>query len=129
MVIDSSALVAILRNEPERQVFLDLIGSDPIRSVSAAFFVETCVVILSKQGERGVETVQDLINAASLAVVPFDLIQARIAAEAFRRFGKGRHPAGLNFGDCFFYALADATGEPLLFKGRDFAQTDLRSAA
>ncbi len=86
------------------------------------------MVALGRRGEPGLEQMQALIERLELEVVPLSDDQAKLAIEAFRRFGKGRHPAGLNFGDCFSYALAKATGEPLLSKGEDFSQTDIKQA-
>ena len=86
------------------------------------------MVALGRRGEPGLEQMQALIERLELEVVPLSDDQAKLAIEAFRRFGKGRHPAGLNYGDCFSYALAKATGEPLLFKGDDFSQTDIKRA-
>ena len=86
------------------------------------------MVALGRRGEPGLEQMQALIERLELEVVPFSDDHAKLAIEAFRRFGKGRHPAGLNYGDCFSYSLAKATGEPLLFKGDDFSQTDIKRA-
>ncbi|HSA80465.1 MAG TPA: type II toxin-antitoxin system VapC family toxin [Geminicoccaceae bacterium] len=129
MVIDSSALIAILVNEPERARFVDLIATDATRLVSAAGLLETALVIYSRKGDTGYRELDLFVHRASLEPVPVDLDQVLIARRAFRRYGKGHHAAGLNFGDCFAYALAKATGEPLLFKGDDFRHTDIAPAA
>jgi len=128
MVIDSSALMAILRREPEERDFRNAIKLASSRLVSATTRVEIGIVALGRAGEAGLEQIEALRENLKLETVPFSADHARLAIDAFRRFGKGRHPAGLNFGDCFSYALAKATGEPLLFKGGDFSQTDIKRA-
>ncbi|MCW5774753.1 MAG: type II toxin-antitoxin system VapC family toxin [Rhodospirillaceae bacterium] len=128
MVIDSSALLAIAFGEPERRSFHERIAADPIRLISAISRVETIIVLLQRHGERGVLEMDLLLARATVETVAVDVEQTRAAIDAFRRFGRGRHPAGLNFGDCFAYALAATTGEPLLFKGDDFARTDIAAA-
>ena len=125
MVIDTSALVAILRNEPERRDFLEAIdGADACR-VSAATLVETSIVVEARFGIEGVQALDRFLQRAGVEVVPVDLEQARQARQGFSRFGKGRDVAGLNYGDCFSYALATVVGEALLFKGNDFSRTDV----
>lgn len=124
MIVDSSALVAILRDEPEAPEFRHLVAANPTR-VSAATALETAIVMT---GARHHE-VDRLLSDAEIGVVPFDGDHARLAREAYARFGK--HPgskAKLNFGDCMAYALAKDTGEPLLFKGDDFTHTDITPA-
>ena len=128
MVIDSSALMAILRREPEEKAFRNAIKLASSRLVSAPTRVEAGIVALGRKGDAGLEQMQALLETLKLDVVPLSDKQAKLAIDAFRSFGKGRHPAGLNFGDCFSYALAKATGEPLLFKGDDFSQTDVKRA-
>jgi ribonuclease VapC len=128
MVIDSSALIAVLRREPEEQEFRNAIKLASSRLLSASTRVETGIVALGLAGEVGLEQVDALLETLRVETVPLSADHARLAIDAFRHFGKGRHPAGLNFGDCFSYALAKATGEPLLFKGDDFAQTDIKRA-
>jgi ribonuclease VapC len=128
MVIDSSALIAILRREPEEQEFRNAIKLASSRLLSASTRVETGIVALGLAGEMGLEQADALLDTLRVETVPLSADHARLAIHAFRHFGKGRHPAGLNFGDCFSYALAKATGEPLLFKGDDFSQTDVRRA-
>ena len=125
MVIDSSALVAILEDEPERAAFTDKIVADPIRLLSAANYLETAIVIDDRFGTRGERELRLFMLEAGITVVPVTVEHAELARAACRRFGRGYHPARLNFGDCFAYALAQDSGEPLLFKGRDFSQTDL----
>lgn len=129
MVLDTSAVVAILLNEPERHRFIRLIEAAPVRQFSAASRVETTLVIEGRKGNAGRADLDLLLSEAEIEILPVTLEQVEIACEAFRRYGKGRHPAELNFGDVFAYALARTTGEPLLFKGDDFANTDPTSAA
>ncbi len=128
MVIDTSALVAILRDEPERRSFNEKIEADPMRLMSVVSFVETALVIEARLGEAGGRELDLLLHRAGIDVMPVDIDQAEIARQAFRKYGRGRHPAGLNFGDCFAYALVKTTGEPLLFKANDFGQTDIVAA-
>jgi ribonuclease VapC len=128
MVVDSSALIAILGREPEAAVFREAIRAAATRLLGAATSVEIGLVALARKGEPGLEQMRALLDGLKLEIVPLSDDQARLAIYAFRRFGKGRHPAGLNFGDCFSYALARATGEPLLFKGSDFPLTDIEAA-
>lgn len=125
MVLDTSALVAILRNEPERRRFNDAIEIADVRRISAATFVEVSIVLEARFGAEGVRDFDLLCAKAGLAVVPVNLEQAELARRAWRRFGKGRHAAGLNYGDCFPYALAISLDDCLLYKGADFAATDV----
>lgn len=125
MVIDTSALVAILLDEPDRRRFTRAVADASVRAVSAATVLEAGIVIEAKLGEVGGRELDLLLHRAAVEVVSVDEEQAVIARAAWRRFGKGRHAAGLNFGDCFAYALASVRGEPLLFKGDDFAATDV----
>lgn len=129
MVIDSSAIVACLLDEPERIPFVRIIETDPIRLMSMVGYVETVFVIFSRRGPGGLTDLSAFLDRAEIDRVPVDARQAKTAVDAFRRYGKGRHPAALNIGDCFAYALARATGEKLLFKGDDFARTDIPAAA
>ena len=129
MVLDSSAILAILADEPERAAFVDAIEADEMRLISAATFVEVSIVIEARYGTAGSRLLDQFFERAAVEIVPVDEEQAREARRAFSTFGKGRHPAGLNFGDCFSYALAAAIAEPLLFKGEDFARTDVTRAA
>jgi ribonuclease VapC len=125
MVIDTSAVLAILQDEPERRAFSEALEIAEVRSMSAASFVESSMIIESRYGSDGVRDLDLLIAKAQIALEAVDVDQAHLARQAFRQYGKGRHPAGLNFGDCFSYALARARAEPLLFKGKDFAHTDI----
>jgi ribonuclease VapC len=125
MVIDTSALAAIFFAEPERQAFLNSILAATSRFVSAATVLETGIVLEARQGEAAGREFDLFVVRAALQVVPVDAEQADLARSAWRKFGKGRHPAGLNFGDCFSYALAKLTGEPLLAKGTGFGLTDI----
>jgi len=128
MVIDTSALLAILQNELERPAFNQAIESADTRALSTASFVELSIIVQSRYGPDGIRDLDLFLSRADIELIPVDSDQAYIARQAFRRFGKGRHPAGLNYGDCFSYALAKSLGEPLLFKGQDFLQTDLAVA-
>ena len=129
MIIDTSALVAILRDEPEAEVCARAIESAAMRRLSAVSFVEAAVVIDGSRDPIASRRFDDLLKEAEVHVEPVTEIQARLARDAYRDFGKGSgHPARLNFGDCFAYALAKVTGEPLLFKGADFGHTDIMPA-
>lgn len=128
MVIDTSALVAILQREPERRAFLDAIEAADTRLMSVATFVEMSMVVEARHGAEGLRDLDHFISRAGIDLVPVDVEQGRLARNAFSRFGKGRHRAALNYGDCFSYALATAAGEPLLFKGDDFGHTDVVAA-
>ncbi|MEO6193733.1 MAG: type II toxin-antitoxin system VapC family toxin, partial [Thermoanaerobaculia bacterium] len=125
MVIDTSALLAILLDEPERRTFNEAIEAAESRRMSAAIFVEVSIVIESRFGAEGIRDLDLFIERAGISLVPVDSDQAQMARRAYSRFGKGRHRAGLNYGDCFSYALAMVLGEPLLYKGDDFGQTDV----
>jgi ribonuclease VapC len=125
MVLDTSALLALLLDEPEAEDFRGAVEEDPVRLVSAATLLETALVIEARKGEPGGRELDTLMHKAEVVVVPVDAEHISEARRAYRRFGKGRHPAGLNFGDLFAYALARAAGEPLLFKGDDFTKTDV----
>ena len=125
MVVDSSALVAILFDEPERQAFVDKIEADPVRLISAVSLVEASIVVEARAGDAGGRDLDRFLHHAGFETVAFTAEQAAIARAAFRRFGRGLHSARLNFGDCCAYALAIQAGEPLLFKGHDFAATDV----
>lgn len=129
MVIDSSALLAIFLREPERQAFLDVISQAGKRLVSAATVLETGIVLESKRGETAGREFDLFVFRMKIEIVPVDADQIEIARSAWRSFGKGRHPAALNFGDCFVYALAKFSGEPLLAKGQDFSLTDIELCA
>jgi ribonuclease VapC len=128
VVIDSSALLAIAFGEPDRHELNERIAADPRRLLSAASRLETMIVLLQRHGEAGIVEMEHFLVRAGIETVGVDLEQVAAALDAFRRFGKGRHPAGLNLGDCFSYALATVMGEPLLFKGEEFAKTDIAAA-
>lgn len=128
MVIDTSAILAIALSEPEAADFEGCIADDPVRLISAATVLETAIVIETRLGERGGAELDLWLHKTGVEVVAVDAEQADHARRAWRRFGKGRHPAGLNFGDCFAYALSALTQEPLLFKGDDFSKTDVTRA-
>lgn len=127
MVIDTSAIVAILADEPERRSFNLIIEADRVRLLSAVSLVETAIVLGNRYGEAAERELDLFVYKANIEITPVDTEQAGVARRAYIRFGKGRHPARLNFGDCFAYALAKVTGEPLLYKGSDFSQTDILS--
>ena len=128
MVIDTSALLAILQDEPERREFNEAIQAAPSCCISVASFVEISIVLESRHGAEGVRDLDDFLDRAGITQVAVDVEQGKLARRAFRRFGKGRHPAGLNYGDCFAYALAALRRESLLFKGDDFSRTDATPA-
>jgi len=128
MVIDTSAIVAILFDEPERREFITVIEANPRRLISGATVFEASIVVEARRGESAGRELDLLLHRAKVQIVEVDQDQADLARAAWRRWGKGRHPAGLNYGDLFAYALSRATGEPLLYKGDDFAQTDVASA-
>ena len=125
MVLDTSALLAILNDEPESEVFRAAIEDDPVRLTSATSLIEASMVIESRVGPVGGRELDLILLKADIRVVPVDREQAELARQAFRKFGKGQHAAGLNFGDVFAYALSKSSGEPLLFKGGDFTKTDV----
>lgn len=125
MVVDTSALIAILNDEPERPAFVAAVERDPSRLISAVSVIEASCVLENRFGEDAVDDLDLLLAKIGARVMPVTADDVTSVRAAYKRFGKGRHPAGLNFGDCFSYALAISTGEPLLFKGRDFTQTDV----
>ena len=125
MVIDTSALVAIFLNESERQLFLKAILQAETKLISAANSLETGIVLEARRGEAAGREFDLFLVRAKIDVVPVDAEQVEIARSAWRKYGKGRHAAGLNFGDCFAYALAKSSGEKLLAKGEDFRFTDV----
>ena len=129
MIVDTSALIAILRDERDAMGCARAIANAAIRRISAATYVETAAVIDASRDPIASRRLDDLFREARFAIEPVTEAQARIAREAYRDFGRGSgHPARLNFGDCFAYALAKAMNEPLLFKGDDFTRTDITSA-
>ncbi len=125
MVIDTSALIAIFLAEAERRQFLHQIVQAATRLISAANALETGIVLEASRGEAAGREFDLFLVRAGLQVVPVDGEQVEIARAAWRKYGKRRHPAGLNFGDCFAYALAKSSGEPLLAKGAEFSKTDI----
>lgn len=129
MVLDSLTILAIPLDEPERQSFARLTEQEPMRLVSAATPAEVLIVVQSRKGEAGRRLLERFLEVTGAEIVPVVADQAGHACNAFRRWGKGCYPAGLDFGDVFAYALAETTGEPRLFKGVDFARTGIASAA
>jgi ribonuclease VapC len=126
MVVDSSALIAVVLGEPEAEAILDTMSSSAVSvHVSAVSVVEASIVLESRQGPDATRDLDLLMVGVDADTVPVDKAQAELAFMAWKRFGKGRHPAALNLGDCFSYALAKSLGYPLLFKGGDFSQTDV----
>ncbi len=125
MVIDTSSLVCIILGEPDAKLYIGALASQPGNSISAVNWLEAMMVVNSRRGETGTHELQALLVLARAEIVPVDARMAQLAFAAWVRFGKGRHPAALNFGDCFSYALAKLRDEPLLFKGDDFSKTDL----
>jgi len=129
MILDSSALIAVLKEEPEAAEFIDLIDRALHCRMSAANYVESAAIIDANRDPVFSRRFDDFLRQAEIQIQPVTVNQARIAREAYRDFGKGSgHPARLNLGDCFAYALAKESGEPLLFKGEDFGHTDVTSA-
>jgi len=129
MIVDTSALIAILRDEEDAMAYARAIANAAISRISAATYVETAAVIDASRDPIASRRFDDLLHEAQFAIEPVTEVQARIAREAYRDFGRrSGHPARLNFGDCFAYALAKAMNEPLLFKGDDFTRTDITSA-
>ena len=125
MIVDTSAVLAILQGEPERREFIEALHADDARAMSVASFVECSIVLAARRGADAVRDLDLFVAKLSIQLVPVDVDQAMVARRAHRMFGKGHHAAGLNFGDCFSYALSNVSGEPLLFKGTDFPLTDV----
>lgn len=125
MVLDTSAVLALLFNEPEADDLEVAIDADPVRLMSAASFLETAIVVEAKLGPAGGRELDLLVHKCGVEFVAVTAEQAELARDGWRRFGRGRHTARLNFGDCFAYALSVTSGEPLLFKGEDFKRTDV----
>lgn len=129
MIVDTSAIIAILREEPDAERYIEALARDPEPRVSAGTYIETAIVVDANRDPVLSGRLDDLLAASSVNIEPVTRTHAEIARRAYRYFGKGSgHPAGLNFGDCFAYALSRATREPLLYKGEDFSQTDVTSA-
>jgi ribonuclease VapC len=128
VIVDSSAILAILLGEPDRLRYVDAIVENTPRRMSVANWLETTMVVDRKGTALSISRFEDFVHDAEIELVPVSISQAGLARTAWRTFGRGNHPARLNYGDCFAYALAKETREPLLFKGDDFAQTDVVSA-
>ncbi|WP_337846744.1 type II toxin-antitoxin system VapC family toxin [Sphingomonas sp.] len=129
MIVDTSAIMAIALLEPEAEAFMTRLGSADTPRISAGSWIELSVVVLRRHPEKA-DLVDRIMQRFGITVEPVTIAQGRIAREAYARFGQvSRHPAHLNFGDCFAYALARSTGQPLLFKGDDFIHTDITPAA
>jgi len=127
VIIDTSVILAILGDETERRVFNEAIIKASYRGMSTAGFVESSIVLESRYGYDGIRDFDLFLAKAGIELVSVDIEQAQIARRAFKEYGKGRHPAGLNFGDCFPYALAKSRNDTLLFKGNDFSKTDIKA--
>lgn len=125
MVIDTSAVMAILNLEPEAQEFADAISADSVRLMSMGTALELSIIVKARKEDAGIRELEFFLYKAKIELINFDENQLKMACYAFERYGKGRNPASLNFGDCFAYALSKTYGQPLLFKGYDFSQTDL----
>jgi ribonuclease VapC len=128
MVVDTSALVAVLFREPERDTFLTTLAEAPARFLSSVSLLEASLVVVGRKGAAFLSDLDGLLAELRIEIAPFGAHDARIACDAFVRFGKGRHRAALNFGDCASYALAKVRALPLLYKGNDFLETDVTSA-
>ncbi|AZO78790.1 MULTISPECIES: type II toxin-antitoxin system VapC family toxin [unclassified Bosea (in: a-proteobacteria)] len=128
LVVDSSAIVAILTGEPEQAAFRARLDAAPKAFCSTASFVESFMVLSARIADLTADELQDALGTINVELLPFDAEQAILATQAFARFGKGRHPARLNLGDCFSYALAKSLNAPLLYKGEDFGLTDIATA-
>ncbi|HWZ33822.1 MAG TPA: type II toxin-antitoxin system VapC family toxin [Bryobacteraceae bacterium] len=128
MVIDTSVVVAIVLGEPDADAFRAAMKRDRVWLISVASVLESAIVLQKRLGENGESTLDEFLRPLPIEIRPVDMAQLKWARTALKRFGRGRHPAKLNFGDCFAYALAKTTGEPLLFKGGDFSNTDVAVA-
>jgi ribonuclease VapC len=128
MVIDTSAIVAIIRSEPEAERLEDALVSDPVRLVAATCVLEGRMVLVSRRGEHALAEIDLWLRKIEADIIPVDTELVDLATQAWLTYGKGRHPAALNFADCLSYALAKRADEPLLFIGRDFVQTDIEAA-
>ena len=126
MVVDTSAVIAILFSEPETESFVRALADDSKKMISAFNALESAIVIEAKKGEAGGRELDLLLHRARIEIISLSGDQVELALTAWRKYGKGNHPAGLNIGDCCAYALAKYSGEPLLFKGKDFSQTDIQ---
>ncbi|MCU0945718.1 MAG: type II toxin-antitoxin system VapC family toxin [Rubritepida sp.] len=128
MILDSSALIAMLYEEPEAPAIEAVLARDPACAIAAPTLLEACLVTEGRGGAPGAARLDALLARLAPEIVPFTAEHAALAREGWRRYGKGRHAAGLNLGDCFAYALAKARNQPLLFKGDDSSQTDVKAA-
>ena len=128
MIIDSSAVIAILRQEPDAERFATILASSTVKFMGAPTYLETCMVIAGRRSDVSAGRVNAFIRDAEILLLPFTSTASLVAVDAFLRFGKGRHPARLNFGDCISYAIAKTELMPLLFKGDDFRLTDVEAA-
>lgn len=128
MILDASAVLAMLRREPGYEAFASVTGKAEVCRLSAATFVEISIVALSQLGDTGSQLLDEFVREVGIRIEQVTEEQAYVARRAWAEYGKGRHPARLNFGDCFSYALAKSLNEPLLFKGSDFSQTDVEPA-
>jgi ribonuclease VapC len=128
VVVDTSALIAILFGEPASPGLLEKIDRDEVRAASCATLLEASIVVAARKGGHGLPRLDALVKSLGLTAHPVDETQAKLARHGFLAFGKGRHPAALNYGDSFSYALAKHLGEPLLFIGDDFSKTDVAIA-
>jgi ribonuclease VapC len=129
VVLDTSAITAVVFGEPDAEMFLSvMLANAGDLQMSAGTAAEVGIVVEARQGAEATKDLAILVDRLGMATVPVDRVQVEAAVAAWRRFGEGRHPAGLNLGDCFSYSLAKLSAAPLLFKGRDFAQTDIPSA-
>ena len=128
MVVDTSAIVAILLDEPDAAALERLLVADPIRLIAATCVLEARMVVATRRGEHALAEIDLWLATIDASIIPADAELVDMATQAWLAYGKGRHPAGLNFADCLSYALAKRTGEPLLFKGEGFARTDIRAA-
>ena len=128
MIIDTSAVLAVLLAEPDAEHYEKIIAHTLPRQMSAVGLLEAAIILESRGGMAAADELDLFLQAAEIELVAVTAEQAQAARRAWRRFGKGNHPAGLNFGDCFAYALAETNNEPLLFKGEDFARTDIEAA-
>ncbi|MFC1824402.1 type II toxin-antitoxin system VapC family toxin [Thermodesulfobacteriota bacterium] len=127
MVVDSSAVIAVLLGEPETEFFVRVLARAPKKKISVFNALESAIVIEAKKGEAGGRELDLLLHRAQIEIIAFNSDQVELARTAWRKYGKGNHSAGLNIGDCCAYALAKYSGEPLLFKGKDFSQTDIQA--
>jgi ribonuclease VapC len=128
MVVDTSALMAIVLGEPDAERYAAVLSGAPHLLVAAPTWLEAAIVAQARLGPAGHALLTELLDGLQVILVPFDEGLARLAHDGWLRFGRGRHPAGLNLGDCFAYALAKQCGEPLIFKGEDFPRTDVVAA-